>query len=226
MPLAKFGEQVGHPQVSVDQRIDRWLWCCWASQRIWSGRKRGVVRSARPHWPFVCSLATAFARAMVLRSGGSQPTKHCLGCSYVLDGLPQPRCPECGRPFDPDDPATFRHPGQVRNRPAVVVSLYLLSLVSTVAYWVFWQGGGMPIAYRLAAAGEQACGLVGCVVVGADPPVDLPTVVRGPLVAGVLWCGWLALVCLTRLRHLPYGVHLLLGFLWCFSGCVPMSIYV
>jgi len=33
--------------------------------------------------------------------------KRCLGCSYILDGLTVERCPECGRPFDPDDPKTF-----------------------------------------------------------------------------------------------------------------------
>jgi hypothetical protein len=36
------------------------------------------------------------------------PMKYCLGCSYVLDGLPECRCPECGRPFDPNDPRTFK----------------------------------------------------------------------------------------------------------------------
>lgn len=25
----------------------------------------------------------------------------CIGCGYLLYGLPEPRCPECGRPFDP-----------------------------------------------------------------------------------------------------------------------------
>jgi hypothetical protein len=33
--------------------------------------------------------------------------KRCLGCGYILDGLPEPRCPECGRGFDPDDAETF-----------------------------------------------------------------------------------------------------------------------
>lgn len=32
----------------------------------------------------------------------------CLGCGYLLTGLPENRCPECGRPFDPSDPATYR----------------------------------------------------------------------------------------------------------------------
>ena len=31
----------------------------------------------------------------------------CLGCHYNLRGLKDPRCPECGRPFDPDNPETY-----------------------------------------------------------------------------------------------------------------------
>ena len=36
------------------------------------------------------------------------PAKRCLHCSYILDGLPENRCPECGRPFDPHDPRTYQ----------------------------------------------------------------------------------------------------------------------
>lgn len=31
----------------------------------------------------------------------------CLGCDYVLNGLVENRCPECGRSFNPQDPSTF-----------------------------------------------------------------------------------------------------------------------
>jgi hypothetical protein len=31
----------------------------------------------------------------------------CLGCNYLLRGLPENRCPECGREFDPNDPRTM-----------------------------------------------------------------------------------------------------------------------
>lgn len=36
-------------------------------------------------------------------SGGS-----CIRCGYPLRDLAEPRCPECGREFDPGDPKTFR----------------------------------------------------------------------------------------------------------------------
>jgi hypothetical protein len=34
--------------------------------------------------------------------------KRCLRCGYILDHLPEPRCPECGRGFDPNDARTYR----------------------------------------------------------------------------------------------------------------------
>ena len=37
----------------------------------------------------------------------SPERKRCLGCGYILDGLPEPRCPECGRGFDPKDDTTY-----------------------------------------------------------------------------------------------------------------------
>jgi hypothetical protein len=35
----------------------------------------------------------------------------CIACGYALRGLPQPRCPECGRWFDPCEPRTMNVPG-------------------------------------------------------------------------------------------------------------------
>ena len=34
-------------------------------------------------------------------------TMYCLKCYYDLRGLPANRCPECGRGFSPDNPASF-----------------------------------------------------------------------------------------------------------------------
>jgi predicted amidophosphoribosyltransferase len=38
----------------------------------------------------------------------NQPRMFCIECGYPLDGLPEPRCPECGAAFDPADPDSFR----------------------------------------------------------------------------------------------------------------------
>jgi hypothetical protein len=40
------------------------------------------------------------------------PAGLCWECGYPLQGLPTPRCPECGRSFDPVDPTTM-NTGQV-----------------------------------------------------------------------------------------------------------------
>ena len=47
-------------------------------------------------------------------AGGDVPAMppRCKGCGYALEHLAADRCPECGRPFDPGDPASFtRLPG-------------------------------------------------------------------------------------------------------------------
>ncbi len=35
----------------------------------------------------------------------------CLGRRYILEGLPEHRCPECGRTFEPHDERIFRRAG-------------------------------------------------------------------------------------------------------------------
>ncbi len=71
-------------------------------------------------------------------------TCFCRQCGYALQGLPEPRCPECGRDFDPDDPTTFR-PSRRRVRLSkltritvrlVCAILGLAALAVTVAYFV------------------------------------------------------------------------------------------
>lgn len=50
-------------------------------------------------------------------------TASCFDCRYPLDGLNSHECPECGRPFDPDDASTFNRvlsdPVKLTERPLV-----------------------------------------------------------------------------------------------------------
>ncbi len=58
--------------------------------------------------------------------GSDQPEhKRCLGCGYILDHLPEQRCPECGRAFDADDASTFAGP-HTRTDAALAVGVALL----------------------------------------------------------------------------------------------------
>jgi len=72
-------------------------------------------------------------------------TAACLRCGYSLRGLPGVICPECGRHFDPADPATYRDtrrparwrrwcgpPGRWHTAAVVAVTLLALEACSTV----------------------------------------------------------------------------------------------
>ncbi len=56
----------------------------------------------------------------------------CLICGYILYGLPEPVCPECGRAFDPSDESTFdtRPPSWRRKRmKRVAIALAIIALL-------------------------------------------------------------------------------------------------
>ncbi|MCG3127504.1 MAG: hypothetical protein CHACPFDD_02364 [Phycisphaerae bacterium] len=65
-----------------------------------------IARSGRPLalalplallvWPITAFLAILLASARGRRNGHV-----CRACGYALTGLRDPRCPECGTPFDP-----------------------------------------------------------------------------------------------------------------------------
>lgn len=76
--------------------------------------------------------------------------KHCFGCDYILDHLTEPRCPECGRGFDPLDPGTYRTGDQ---RP--------------------WAGAPWVVAAFVVAAGSI---LVDCVTTALFYPVAIAAV--------------------------------------------------
>jgi hypothetical protein len=65
----------------------------------------------------------------------------CRDCNYPLRDLPEPRCPECGRAFDPNDPATMN-----MGRPTGALARRLMArpgwptITATLApmLWLYW----------------------------------------------------------------------------------------
>ena len=49
---------------------------------------------------FLALLAVVVLRRQVKRAR-LQDSGLCVNCRYNLTGLPEPRCPECGQPFEP-----------------------------------------------------------------------------------------------------------------------------
>ncbi|MEW6251852.1 MAG: hypothetical protein AB1716_14495 [Planctomycetota bacterium] len=67
----------------------------------------------------------------------------CLGCGYRLRGLTQPRCPECGRAFDPRDPATWRRPSrrwEMAEPPGRLFHIPLAALCGWLLIQAGWPG--------------------------------------------------------------------------------------
>lgn len=63
--------------------------------------------------------------------------KRCLRCGYNLNGIENPLCPECGRPFDPTNPDTYFHSG-TRRRPWELFALSACIALFYIHAESFW----------------------------------------------------------------------------------------
>jgi hypothetical protein len=79
--------------------------------------------------------------------------RYCLKCGYALRGLPQPRCPECCRPFDVRDPRTFDDRPRSGRLPWGRLLPWTLSLAGLHLFVVFVTFASLrdPRTYTLAA---------------------------------------------------------------------------
>jgi hypothetical protein len=76
--------------------------------------------------------------------------RFCLGCGYALRGLQSRRCPECGRAFNPDDPATMSIGRPLRGwqravlRPTSWALIFLALLGTGLLVYLSGRLGMMP----------------------------------------------------------------------------------
>ena len=92
------------------------------------------------------------------------PTRWCLRCQYPLNAVTDNRCPECGKGFDPDDPATFiTDPvGRKLNKYApwiFVGAIALLAIVDIVSQRLFGSDVGQGVAIAVLVVGPMAVGV-------------------------------------------------------------------
>ena len=75
-------------------------------------------------------------------SKDQEAPRYCRKCGYELRGLTTPRCPECGRTFDPANPRTYRRrPIQRWHRHvkrAVIVLMTPIIFLAVVWLWFYW----------------------------------------------------------------------------------------
>lgn len=83
----------------VDLDPTRLRWSQWIPSRSTTG---ALTTTTLPISPFVLISAILPSRALiiVLRRRPWRIKRRCVDCGYDLMGLPEPRCPECGRPFE------------------------------------------------------------------------------------------------------------------------------
>ena len=58
----------------------------------------------------------------------------CLDCHYSLKNLTEHRCPECGRPFDPNNPRSFLHVDSEKPGTAVLMAIGVGLIVVPVVF--------------------------------------------------------------------------------------------
>ena len=141
---------------------------------------------------------------------------YCAGCEYDLRGLPESRCPECGRTFDPRDSRTFLHSPKLPKPLGLALAAYLIPLAIGGLFWLTVRlPFACPLWVRIRAVGSLMCG-----------PALFAARDAAPLVGPLIWLGWVLLLYRTRVRNMPYWVHAGIALLWLFAGCIPLGISV
>lgn len=144
----------------------------------------------------------------------------CRECGYSLRGLADPRCPECGREFDPGDSSTFAVQPNTYRASGQIMLVYATPVVMTFAVWAA-AIATRAIERNLVLSTEV---VLRATILSMCGPLLLIPVSTGGLaffgvIAAVAWCGWL-LVAISLLQRVPLVIHLICGVMWCGCGLV------
>jgi hypothetical protein len=95
----------------------------------------------------------------------SEKAPRCLGCNYVLIGLPEPRCPECGREFDPEDAESYTFKPPYVRWKFWLPPLLMVAIVSGILV-ILLRTSGVGVAATIVAPFALG-GMLGYAVRGA-----------------------------------------------------------
>lgn len=127
----------------------------------------------------------------------------CLSCGYPLSEIKGAACPECGRRFDPADPASFDHTTRVES-PNARAAHRILRWATALATF--------PILVNLLAA--VGCWLIATVALGhpprpsADDPKGIPQIAlpyAAWVVSGIGCLAWPAIPVLAAMLSAVRG---------------------
>ena len=129
----------------------------------------------------------------------------CVKCYYVLENLPEPRCPECGTPFDFNDPNTYTiKPPMVRWR--LWLPGLLLALGGGLGLYLFiipFVGFGWAATLVVPAAAGAVLGY--CCRVRVFLMVVPAIILSAGVFFGLLGGGYVGLLCGLMLGGIALG---------------------
>ena len=130
-----------------------------------------------------------------LRTRGLSHHRHCITCGYDLTGLPNLKCPECGKSFDRDLPIVQAPRYSVDWR---LLGFVYLALIAVVAYATFTDYDELPLWLT------YVMGVVEC------SPVLIVAVLIGRPLASSKWgiaLPWFVLAAFAVFLFLVSGKH-------------------
>jgi hypothetical protein len=116
----------------------------------------------------------------------SEPTRFCLHCGYPVDHLAAASCPECGRPFDLSDPASFT---RWRQRHRFRRWIALLSRWPGFHLVLVWAAVAFPPTARLALPAVLLVCFAGLLAVGRRWRWLVVLLALSPVAPALVWAG-------------------------------------
>lgn len=123
-------------------------------------------------------------------SAAAHPQRYCLSCSYPLDGLDKPRCPECGRGFRADDSTTYATAETQKGTPSrwIAIAAWVTAIypaLGLASLYTTWMTAWFVLGHRPRPSLDDPLSI--------SPIVDIPYAVASIFLNGSLFAAAISL---------------------------------